>query len=120
MLVKVYSETDGIIWLRIPCPLSQSRPSLPANRVFILNFPPFHQRSRSERFERMVPEELLPQLILQIGNRKWLLCDSSRLFLRNVGGRIPSVRGVLEREEVKEGVQARPGTMLVLVLSILP
>jgi len=72
----------SLFGLRIPCPLSQSRPSLPTNRMLILDFPPFYQRRRSERLKRVVPEELLPQLILQICNRKWLLSDSSRFFER--------------------------------------
>ena len=82
MLMKVQSEansTEGItgqcmqltgetlcpslFWLWISCPLSQSRPSLPVNRVFTLDLPSFHQRGRSERFERMVSEELFSQLI---------------------------------------------------------
>ena len=42
------------------------------------------------------------------------------VFLGNVGGRIPSVMEVPEREGVKEDVQVQPGTMLARVLSILP
>ena len=98
-----------LLWSRVLCPLSQSRPRLSTNRVFILNFPPFHQCCRSEHFKWVVLEELLSQLILQIRNQEWLFGNSGQFFkeMREVefqaGRRCSSGKG--QRRVFKHGLE---------------